>query len=44
MVRPALDEKIEAGDEVLIVMRDASRAAKALFRAKEEIRVGRMRY
>ncbi|WP_448664347.1 potassium channel family protein [Sphingomonas sp. CJ20] len=44
MVRPAPDERIEPGDEVLIVVRDSSRAAKALFSTREEIRAGRNRF
>lgn len=44
MVRPAPNERIEAGDEVVVVLRDTSRAAKALFTAREEIRAGRNRF
>lgn len=44
MVRPAPDEVIAAGDEVLVVLRDSSRAAKALFTTREEIRAGRNRF
>ncbi|MBO9712101.1 TrkA family potassium uptake protein [Sphingomonas sp.] len=39
--RPALDERIEAGDKVTLVFRDAARAARTLFTKKREIRAGR---
>jgi voltage-gated potassium channel len=39
--RPARDERIEAEDRVTVVFRDASRAARALFTTKQEIRAGR---
>ncbi|MES2095820.1 MAG: potassium channel protein [Pseudomonadota bacterium] len=42
--RSGPDEKIEAGDEVLIVVRDSTRAAKTLFNTKSEMRVGRNRF
>ncbi len=38
---PARDERIEAGDRVMVVMRDAALAARALFTTKQEIRAGR---
>jgi len=44
MVRPAADERIESGDEVLILVRDAAAAARTLFTAKQEIRAGRNRF
>ena len=44
MVRPAPDERIEAGDEVLILVRDTAAAAKALFTTKQETRAGRNKF
>jgi voltage-gated potassium channel len=44
MVRPAPDERIEAGDEVMIVVRDTALAARALFTNKEKIQIGRNRF
>lgn len=42
--RPASDERILAGDQVLIVVRNSALAAKTLFNTKAEIRAGRMRF
>ncbi len=39
--RPARDERIEAGDLVMVVVRDAALAARALFTTKQQIRAGR---
>ncbi|QIG80523.1 potassium channel family protein [Stakelama tenebrarum] len=41
ITRPASDDRIEAGDELLIVMRNASRAARTLFQPHQRIRSGR---
>jgi voltage-gated potassium channel len=42
--RPARDERIEAGDAVVVVTRDGAAAARALFVTKREIRAGRNRF
>jgi len=39
--RPGRDERIEAGDRLLIVLRDSWHAARALFTSKAEVRAGR---
>lgn len=44
MARPAPDEVIEPGDELLVVIRDAGEAARGLFTRKAEIRAGRNRF
>lgn len=41
IVRPARDERIEVGDRMLVVMRDAAATARALFAKREGIRAGR---
>jgi len=43
IARPTPDEPIMPGDEVLVVIRDAGDAARALFHRKADKRVGRMR-
>ena len=44
IARPARDEKILAGDEVMVLVRDAGMTARKLFTTKAEIRVGRNTY
>lgn len=44
MARPAGDERIEAGDELLIVIRDAGQAARTLFTKPVQVKTGRTRY
>lgn len=44
MARPAPDEVLEAGDELLVVIRDAGEAARGLFSARTEVRSGRNRF
>jgi len=44
ITRPASDEIIQVGDEVLVLMRDSGVKARKLFTAKVEIRAGRMRF
>lgn len=44
ITRPASDEIIQAGDEVLVLMRDSGVKARQLFTAKVEIRAGRTRF
>jgi voltage-gated potassium channel len=44
IARPARDEKILAGDEVMVLVRDSGATARKLFTTKAEIRVGRNTY
>ena len=44
IARPAQDEKILAGDEVMVLVRDSGATARKLFTTKAEIRVGRNTY
>lgn len=44
IARPAKDERIKPGDEVLVLVRDAGATARKLFTTKAEIRVGRNTY
>jgi voltage-gated potassium channel len=44
LARPARDERIEEGDQVLIVVRNSAATAKALFTRRSEVRAGRNRF
>ncbi|WP_109806654.1 potassium channel family protein [Sphingosinithalassobacter portus] len=44
ITRPASDDRIEPGDRLLIVMRHASRVARALFQPRSKMQVGRNRF
>ena len=44
IARPARDENIQVGDEVMVLVRDAGATARKLFTTKADNRVGRARY
>lgn len=44
IARPSADERIEPGDELLVVIRDAGEAARGLFATRSEVRTGRNRF